>query len=95
MKALVSKPAPIPVKREPKGAANVVIEPFDIPEVDEFRPLNNTRKVHYPMMLAKYQIKQQKEVYDDFRMAMYDIVNMDNDELFSENLTKKLGRASV
>lgn len=83
MKCLSSKEPVKPIKREPKGANRVIVEAFDIPEVEEFRPLNNTRKVHYPMMLEKYQVKKHREIYDDFREAMSFIVSKDNDELFS------------
>ena len=54
MKLLKSKPPVQMIKRVPKGASKVIFEHFDIPEIEEFRPLNNTRKVHYPMMLEKY-----------------------------------------
>jgi len=84
------------IKRIPKGASKVIVEPFDIPEIEEFRPLNNTRKVHYPMMLEKYQVlKYDERNYDDFRHAIRDIVKTkDNDNLFSLNLNKKSGRTT-
>jgi hypothetical protein len=96
MKLLSSKAPVQMIKRIPKGASKVHFEPFDIPEIEEFRPLNNTRKVHYPMMLEKYQVfKYDESNYDDFRHAIRDIVKTkDNDNLFSENLTKKSGRAT-
>ena len=58
--------------------------------------MNNTRKVHYPMMLEKYN---QKKIspwnLHDFREAMLLIVKKDNDDIFSEYLNKKSGRAQV
>ena len=52
MKALKSS---VPVKPIPRmKGRRVVIEKFEIEQPAEFKPLNNTRKVEYPMMLRKY-----------------------------------------
>ena len=76
----------------------VTNEPFDIEEPDEFRPVNKTRKVQYPMVLRRYQVERNiKDIdLDDFRLAMDHIVKRkDNDEIFSKNLNKKSGRTSA
>ena len=36
MKLLSSKPPVQMIKRVPKGASKVIVEPFDIPEIEEF-----------------------------------------------------------
>ena len=99
MKALKSY---VPVKPIPRTKGRgVIVEQFDIQKPSDFKPLNNTRKVEYPMMLRKYlngdieKIKKIQEVdLDDFRGAMQKIVkDSDNDDIFSEALKKKSGRA--
>jgi len=74
----------------------VVNEPFEIEKPNKFKVLNNTRKVHYPMMLQKYHVDKVDDWnIDDFRRAMQIIVRKDNDALFDKHLSKKSGRASV
>ena len=47
------------------------MEQFEPMEVDKFKPLNETRKVHYPLMLQKYKMSNiEDESVDDFRKAM-------------------------
>ena len=87
----------MPIIKRTKGH-RVALEPFDIEEPDEFRPVNKTRKVQYPMVLRRYQVERNiKDVdLDDFRLAMDHIVKKkDNDEIFTKNLNKKSGRASA
>ena len=49
----------------------VVNEPFEIEKPNKFKVLNNTRKVHYPMMLQKYHVDKVDDWnIDDFRRAM-------------------------
>ena len=52
MKKLSSK-QPVPIIKRNKGNC-VEVEPFDIELPDEFKPLNKTRKVQYPMVLKRY-----------------------------------------
>ena len=56
MKALSSKEPVKVIKREKGALHKAVNEPFEITEVSSFKYLNNTRKIHYPMMLRKYQV---------------------------------------
>ena len=93
MKALSSKEPVIPIKKKVKGESKIIVEKFDMPEIEEFKPLNNTRKVHYPMMIKKYKIEKDvdEQHFDDFRMAMNVIIKNDNDELFQNLLDKKSG----
>lgn len=70
-----------------RGGNKVIVEPFDIQPPKEFKEINNTRKVHYPMMLQKYNCeKVMPWNLDDFRYAMLMIVRTDNDEVFNEHL---------
>ena len=79
-----------------RGGNKVIVEPFDIQPPKEFKEINNTRKVHYPMMLQKYNCeKVMPWNLDDFRYAMLMIVRTDNDEVFNEHLAKKSGRAGA
>ena len=67
------------------------MEPFDIELPNEFKPLNKTRKVQYPMVLKRYQVERNIKDYDldDFRQAMdYIVFKKDNDEIFNRNLNK-------
>ena len=91
---LSSKPPVQTIKRIPKGASKVIVEPFDIPVIEEFKPLNNTRKVYYPMMLEKYEVTKYDEAsFDDFRIAIDHIATKkNNNELFTQNLNEKSGR---
>ena len=90
MKPLTSK-EPVPTIKKPKG---FVVEPFDIQEVQELKPLNKTRKIEYPMMLRRYNVnKIQEWDIDDFRKAMGVIVKKDNDEIFTHHLNKKGGNS--
>ena len=92
MKRLSSKP---PVKTIKRAAKGVVNEPFERFEVEEFKPVNKTRKIHYPMMLKKYQIERMEDAnMDDFRHAMSIIVAGDNDDLFDRYLAKNSVRGS-
>ena len=54
MKALSSKEPVKTIIRQKGGLAKVVNEPFEINEVSTFKPVNITRKIHYPMMMKKY-----------------------------------------
>ena len=70
-------------------------EPFEINEVEAFKPLNKTRQIHYPMMVRKYGLDRiDDSSLDFFRDAMSVIVRQDNDELFNRFLSQKSGRAS-
>ena len=93
MKALSSKEPVKVIKREKGALYKAANEPFEINEVDTFKYLNNTRKIHYPMMLRKYQVDRiNNEDMDDFRQAVQlivkeSIVNSDKyDNLFTESL---------
>ena len=97
MKRLSSK-EPVPTIKRVKGQA-VKNEPFDIPETDEFQPVNKTRKVQYPMVLKRYNVEKRIKEWDmdDFRKAMdYIVFNKNNDELFDKNLSNnnQSGRTS-
>ena len=86
MKQLSSK---VPVKTIVRTSKGVINEPFEIYEVEEFKHMNKTRKIHYPMLAKKYQIdKIDNENMDDFRQAMSIIVRRSNDELFDKFLNK-------
>ena len=80
-------------QQKERAGTRVIVEPFDIQLPKEFKESNNTRKVHYPMMLKKYN-HEKIQAWDlhDFRRAMLQIVRKDNDDMFSENLAKKSGR---
>ena len=57
-------------------AQKAVVEPFEITEVSTFKYVNNTRKIHYPMMVKKYQIERIDNMdMDDFRKAVELIVS--------------------
>ena len=59
MKALSSKEPPVPILNRgggASGAAQAASDRLEVNEVSKFRFVNNTRKIHYPMMLRKYQI---------------------------------------
>ena len=93
MKALSSKEPVKVIKREKGALHRAVNEPFEINEVSSFKHLNNTRKIHYPMMLRKYQVDRiDNEDMDDFRKAVElivekSVVNSDKyDNLFTESL---------
>lgn len=63
----------------------VIVEPFEIQQPKEFKEMNNTRKVDYPMMLQKYNIRRVSAWnLHDFREAMFLIVKKDNDDIFNE-----------
>ena len=51
MKQLSSK---VPVKTIKRATKGVINEPFEIFEVEEFKHMNKTRKIHYPMLAKKY-----------------------------------------
>ena len=96
MKGVASRP-PVPIIKRTKGHM-VTNEPLEIEEPDEFRPVNKTRKVQYPMVLRRYQVERNiKDIdLDDFRLAMDHIVKKkDNDEIFTKNLNQKSGRTSA
>ena len=61
MKALSSKePAPILNRGDGAvggGGGQAASDRLEVGEVSKFRFVNNTRKIHYPMMLRKYQIE--------------------------------------
>lgn len=84
------------VQQKERAGTKVIVEPFDIQLPKEFKECNNTRKVDYPMMLKKFN-HEKIEAYDfhDFRRAMIQIVRMDNDEMFTDFLAQKSGRAQV
>ena len=102
MKLLSSKEVVPTIKKVIKGERHIN-EPFDIEEPGEFKPVNKTRKVQYPMVLRRYQValgKNKDEVQewdiDDFRLAMKVIVKKgDNDDIFTKNLTKQSGSTSA
>ena len=88
MKALSSK-EPVPTIKRNKGN-RVERESFEIEEPEEFKPVNKTRKVQYPMVLRRYNVdnKIKDSDVDDFRRAMSIIVKKeDNDDIFTKNLT--------
>lgn len=98
MKALSSKEPVKVIQRQKGGAFKVVNEPFEACEVSTFKPVNNTRKIHYPMMLRKYHIDRiENEDLDDFRKAVDIIVANSKkdtekyDELFTQSLSKHAG----
>ena len=75
MKALASKEPVKMIERDKTGLSKVVPEPFEVHEVSTFKPVNNTRKIHYPMMLRKYHVERiENEDMDDFRKAVEIIV---------------------
>ena len=87
MKKLNSK-QPAPILKRTKGN-QVEVEPFDIIQPEELKPMNKTRKVQYPMVLKRYQVEKNIKDYelDDFRQVMdYIVFKKDNDEIFSNNL---------
>ena len=93
MKALSSKEPVKVIKREKGGLAKASNEPFEINEVSSFKYVNNTRKIHYPMMLRKYQVERiENEDMDDFRKAVELIVEKSMvhsdkyDDLFTQSL---------
>ena len=93
MKALSSKEPVKVIKREKGGLAKASNEPFEINEVSSFKYVNNTRKIHYPMMLRKYQVECiENEDMDDFRKAVELIVEKSMvhsdkyDDLFTQSL---------
>ena len=46
------------------------------PQITTFRPMNKTRKIKYPQLIKKYEVKNPKLIYyDDFRYAMKKLVN--------------------
>ena len=99
MKALSSKEPPPVLNRG--GASSDANDHLEINEVSTFRYVNNTRKIHYPMMLRKYQIdKISNEDMDDFRKAVEIIVansKVDSekyDKLFTQSLQKHVGGVS-
>ena len=78
---------PVKIIKPPAKGQKQVNEPFEPLEVDKFKPMNETRKVHYPLMLQKYKMSNiDDENVDDFRKAMACIVKSDNDEVFSRYL---------
>ena len=53
------------------------------PQIKTFRPINKTRKIHYPQVIKKYNIEKPQQIYiDDFRSAMKKIVKQPNDKSF-------------
>ena len=77
----------VPVPTIPR-VVNRAPEPFEPMPVNEFTWTNDTRKIHYPMMLKKYEIdKIDDRDMDDFRYALSLIVKKkDNNELFDRHL---------
>ena len=62
---------PVKIIKPPVKGQKQVMEQFEPMEVDKFKPLNETRKVHYPLMLQKYKMSNiEDESVDDFRKAM-------------------------
>ena len=58
-------------RNQERAGTKVVVEPFDIQAPKEFNEINNTRKVHYPMMLTKYNCEKVSPWnLHDFRKAM-------------------------
>ena len=87
---------PAPIIKRAKGN-QVEVEPFDIVQPDELKPINKTRKVQYPMVLKRYQVEKNIKDYelDDFRQVMdYIVQKKDNDEIFSNNLKNQPSRTN-
>ena len=76
----LSSHVPVPTIQNPKHIKNVP-EPFEAMEINEFKFVNNTRKIHYPLMLKKYEMNRIDDSnVDDFRNAIKLIVKKkDND----------------
>ena len=73
MKQLASK-VPVKTIKRTKGIREAA-EPFEINEIEAFKPLNKTRQIHYPMMVKKYGLDRiDDSSLDFFRDAMSQIV---------------------